>query len=93
MSSPRSPRPSSESLDLLSPNPQHAQYPFPVQNDWTNRPASTGGRYQPRRGSTASSIHSVGGALDSGFKNSMGAVREHSQNGAYTAHLGTMSRD
>jgi vacuolar protein sorting-associated protein 54 len=82
MSSPKSPRHSTESLDLLSPAPPQGQYPFPAQNDWGNRPSSTGGRYQPRRGSTASSIHSVGGVLDSGFKNSMGAVREQNQNGA-----------
>lgn len=79
-----SPRLSTESLDLLSPNPQHSQYPFPIQNDWGNRPSSTGGRYQPRRGSTASSIHSVGGVLDSGFKTNMGAVREQNQNAIST---------
>jgi hypothetical protein len=84
MSPPRSPRRSTESLDFLLPTPPQAQYPFPVQSDWENRPSSTGGRYQPRRGSTASSIHSVGGVLDSGFKNSMGAVREQNQNGGRT---------
>lgn len=84
MSSPRSPRQSTESLDLLSPTPPHTQYPFPIQDEWKIRPSSTGGRYQPRRGSTASSIHSVGGVLDSGFKNSMGAVREQNQNGRTT---------
>jgi vacuolar protein sorting-associated protein 54 len=83
MASPKSPRRSTESLDLLSPTPPQSQYPFPIQNDWGNRPSSTGGRYQPRRGSTASSIHSVGGVLDSGFKNNMGAVREQNQNGGY----------
>ena len=57
-SSPRSPRKSTESFEFLSPNIQQSQYPFP-QHDWTNRPNSTGGRYQPRRGSTASSIHSA----------------------------------
>ncbi|KAH6003404.1 hypothetical protein HBI83_201780 [Parastagonospora nodorum] len=84
MSSPRSPRRSTESLDILSPAPPQNQYPFPQQNDWVSRPSSTGGRYQPRRGSTASSIHSVGGVLDSGFKNSMGAVREQNQNAIST---------
>ncbi|KAH6638750.1 Vps54-like protein-domain-containing protein [Boeremia exigua] len=82
-SSPRSPRKSTESFELLSPVLQQSQYPFP-QHDWTNRPNSTGGRYQPRRGSTASSIHSVGGTLDSGFKSSMGAVREQSNNAIST---------
>jgi vacuolar protein sorting-associated protein 54 len=79
--SPTSPRKSTESFEFLSPNLQQSQYPFP-QHDWTNRPNSTGGRYQPRRGSTASSIHSVGGVLDAGFKSTMGAVREQSNNGA-----------
>ncbi|KAJ4377572.1 hypothetical protein N0V83_000397 [Neocucurbitaria cava] len=85
MSSPRSPRRSEESFEFLSPNPQQqASFPFPSQHDWTNRPSSTGGRYQPRRGSTASSIHSVGGMLDSGFKSSMGAVREQNHNAIST---------
>ncbi|KAH9882295.1 hypothetical protein J1614_000531 [Plenodomus biglobosus] len=86
-SPPRSPRPSSESpVELLSPNPPHAAFPFPAasQHDWTNRPNSTGGRYKPRRGSTASSIHSVGGVLDSGYRNHMGAVSEQSQNAIST---------
>ncbi|KAJ4373469.1 hypothetical protein N0V86_007608 [Didymella sp. IMI 355093] len=82
-SSPRSPRKSTESFEFLSPNLQQSQYPFP-QHDWTNRPSSTGGRYQPRRGSTASSIHSVGGVLDAGFKSSMGAVREQGNNAIST---------
>ncbi|CAO2647424.1 Nn.00g083460.m01.CDS01 [Neocucurbitaria sp. VM-36] len=80
MSSPRSPRRSEESFEFLSPNPPQSSFPFPSQHDWTNRPSSTGGRYQPRRGSTASSIHSVGGVLDSGFKSNMGAVREQNHN-------------
>ncbi|PVH95175.1 Vps54-domain-containing protein [Periconia macrospinosa] len=67
-----SPQPSIDSFDFSSPNPP--QFPFPLQHDWTNRPSSTGGRYQPRRGSTASSIHSVGGALDTAFKSSTSAI-------------------
>ncbi|RMZ68144.1 GARP complex component (Vps54) [Pyrenophora seminiperda CCB06] len=59
-------------------------FQFPIQQEWAGRPASTGGRYKPRRGSTASSIHSVGGSLDSGFKSSMGAVREQSNNAIST---------
>lgn len=83
-----SPRPSSqESFEFLSPNPNHDQFPFPQHQDWTVRPSSTGGRYQPRRGSTSSSIHSVGGALDTAFKGSMGQVREQSSNGTYTKLL------
>ncbi|KAH9875868.1 hypothetical protein IAQ61_003333 [Plenodomus lingam] len=86
-SSPRSPRRSTESFDLLSPNPpQQTTFPFPTpsQHEWANRPNSTGGRYKPRRGSTASSIHSVGGVLDSGYRNNMGAVNEQSQNAIST---------
>ncbi|KAJ4401058.1 hypothetical protein N0V91_008199 [Didymella pomorum] len=84
-SSPRSPRKSTESFEFLSPNLQQSQYPFPQHvADWTNRPNSTGGRYQPRRGSTASSIHSVGGALNTGFKSSISAVSEQSNNAIST---------
>ncbi|RYO16664.1 hypothetical protein AA0121_g6009 [Alternaria tenuissima] len=85
MSSPNSPRRSTESFEFLSPNPPQGSFPFPASNhDWTTRPSSTGGRYKPRRGSTASSIHSVGGSLDSGFKSTMGAVREQSNNAIST---------
>ncbi|KAF1848002.1 Vps54-domain-containing protein [Cucurbitaria berberidis CBS 394.84] len=84
MSSPRSPRRSEDSFEFLSPTPSQSSFPFPSQNDWTNRPSSTGGRYKPRRGSTASSIHSVGGVLDSGFKSNMGAVREQNHNAIST---------
>ncbi|KAF1962449.1 Vps54-domain-containing protein [Byssothecium circinans] len=83
MSSP-SPRRSTESFDFSSPNLPQAQFPFPQQHDWTTRPSSTGGRYQPRRGSTASSIHSVGGALDTAFKSSMGQVTEQNRNAIST---------
>ncbi|KAF2111228.1 Vps54-like protein-domain-containing protein [Lophiotrema nucula] len=83
MSSP-SPRRSVESFEFLASPPQpQTQFPFP-QHEWTNRPNSTGGRYQPRRGSTASSIHSVGGMLDSSFQGRMGAVREQSNNAIST---------
>ncbi|KAF2675682.1 Vps54-domain-containing protein [Lentithecium fluviatile CBS 122367] len=83
MSSP-SPRRSVESFELLSPNPPQSQFPFPSQHDWATRPNSTGGRYKPRRGSTTSSIHSVGGALDSAFKGSMGPLREQNHNAIST---------
>ncbi|PSN74779.1 Vps54-domain-containing protein [Corynespora cassiicola Philippines] len=78
------PRPSVESFEFLSPNVQQGQFPFPQQHDLTVRPSSTGGRYQPRRGSTASSIHSVGGILDAGFKANMGAVKEQNYNAIST---------
>ncbi|KAF2733367.1 Vps54-domain-containing protein [Polyplosphaeria fusca] len=83
MSSP-SPRRSTESFEFLnSPPSQQNQFPFP-QHDWTVRPNSTGGRYQPRRGSTSSSIHSVGGMLDTSFQGRMGAVREQNHNAIST---------
>jgi vacuolar protein sorting-associated protein 54 len=91
MSSP-SPSPSRrsvESFELLSPNPpQNSAFPFPAQQDWATRSSSTGGRYKPRRGSTASSMHSVGGTLDSAFKSTsgmaMGPVREQNHNAIST---------
>ncbi|KAF2745031.1 Vps54-domain-containing protein [Sporormia fimetaria CBS 119925] len=81
----RSPRISGESFDLLgSPSPQPNQFPFPQHHDWVRRASSAGGRHQPRRGSTASSIHSVGGVLDSSYKATMGSVREQSHNAIST---------
>ncbi|KAF1918870.1 Vps54-like protein-domain-containing protein [Ampelomyces quisqualis] len=74
----------------MSPSPlpprrsTESEPPSPTQHDGAARPSSTGGRHQPRRGSTASSIHSVGGVLDSGFQANMGAVREHNQNAICT---------
>ncbi|USP72975.1 hypothetical protein yc1106_00249 [Curvularia clavata] len=84
MSSPDASRKSTESFEFLSPNPPQGSFPLPSQHDWTSRPNSTGGRYKPRRGSTASSIHSVGGSLDNSFKSTMGAVREQSNNAIST---------
>ncbi|TVY91965.1 Vacuolar protein sorting-associated protein [Lachnellula willkommii] len=47
-----------DSFSSSSPNLSRSEYPFP-------RPgSSSSNRYQPRRGSTASSIHSIGGTLD-----------------------------
>ncbi|KAI8933030.1 hypothetical protein NX059_009679 [Plenodomus lindquistii] len=87
-SPPPSPRHSTESFEFVSPTPPQSAFPFPAaaHHDWTNRPSSTGGRYKPRRGSTASSMHSVGGALDSGYRSSssMGAVSEQSHNAIST---------
>ncbi|ORY19133.1 Vps54-like protein-domain-containing protein [Clohesyomyces aquaticus] len=86
MSTP-SPRRSVESFEYPNSPPTHlGQFPFP-QHDVTLRPSSTGGRYQPRRGSTASSIHSlhsVGGALDTSFQAKMTAVREQNHNAIST---------
>ncbi|KAH8750000.1 Vps54-like protein-domain-containing protein [Hyaloscypha sp. PMI_1271] len=50
------PRHSVDSLSPISPSPTRGEYPFPR--------TGSSGRYQPRRGSTASSIHSIGGTLD-----------------------------
>ena len=68
------PRLSADSLSPISPPPSRNEYPFPrsvprvpVWKDGRDadggRPGSSG-RYQPRRESTASSIHSIGGSLD-----------------------------
>ncbi|KAF2179860.1 Vps54-domain-containing protein [Zopfia rhizophila CBS 207.26] len=82
MSSP-SPRRSVDSFEFLNPPPApQNQFSFP-QHDWTPRPNSTG-RFPPRRGSTASSIHSVGGTLDTSFQGRMGAVRETNHNAIST---------
>ncbi|CAI6299345.1 unnamed protein product [Periconia digitata] len=82
-----SPQPSIDSFEFNSPNPP--QFPFPHQHDWTTRPNSTGGgRHPARRGSTASSIHSVGGALDTAFKTSsnpgMAPLTEQNRNAIST---------
>ncbi|KAK0663167.1 Vacuolar protein sorting-associated protein 54 [Lasiodiplodia hormozganensis] len=69
--SPRRSTDSSESPSSLSSN--RLQFPFP-QQDWTRRPSSSqSARYQStRRGSTASSIHSIGGALDTSSQRHIG---------------------
>lgn len=85
-SRPTSPRRStdgSESPSSLSSN--RLQFPFP-QQDWTRRPSSSqSARYQStRRGSTASSIHSIGGALDTSSQRHIGPVTETGQNAIST---------
>ncbi|OJD33450.1 garp complex component [Diplodia corticola] len=84
--SPRRSTDSSESPSSLSSN--RLQYPFP-QQDWTRRPSSSqSARYQStRRGSTASSIHSIGGALDTSSQRHIGPVTETGQNGAISTLL------
>jgi vacuolar protein sorting-associated protein 54 len=84
------PRLSVDSLSPISPTPSRTEYPFPrlIQNGSGNvaevltvcRPGSNG-RYQPRRGSTASSIHSIGGTLDTASH--WHGVSESSQNGKF----------
>ncbi|KAH6666870.1 Vps54-like protein-domain-containing protein [Halenospora varia] len=73
MSSPI-PRHSVDSLSPNSPSFSRHEYPFP-------RPGSSG-RYQPRRGSTASSIHSIGGTLDTASH--WHGISESSQNAIST---------
>ncbi|KAH7310321.1 Vps54-like protein-domain-containing protein [Rhexocercosporidium sp. MPI-PUGE-AT-0058] len=73
MASP-APRYSIDSLSPISPTPSRSEYPFP-------RPGSSG-RFQPRRGSTASSIHSIGGTLDTGSHRH--GLNESSQNAIST---------
>ncbi|PQE08253.1 hypothetical protein CJF31_00009510 [Rutstroemia sp. NJR-2017a BVV2] len=62
------------SVDGFSPTSPEArnEYPFP-------RPGSSSSRYGPRRGSTASSIHSIGGALDTSSQ--WHELNESGQNG------------
>ncbi|GME41820.1 Vps54-like protein [Neofusicoccum parvum] len=81
--SPRRSTESSESPSSLSSN--RLQFPFP-QQDWTRRPSSSqSARYQSaRRGSTASSIHSIGGTLDTSSQRHFAPVTESSQNAIST---------
>ncbi|KAK7555276.1 Vps54-like protein-domain-containing protein [Phyllosticta citricarpa] len=79
-----SPRRSTESLDSpasLSSN----RLPFlTAQQDWAKRPSSSqSSRYRPRRDSTASSIHSIGGSLDTSHRH-IGPVTESGQNAIST---------
>ncbi|KAL1645710.1 hypothetical protein SLS58_003594 [Diplodia intermedia] len=81
--SPRRSTDNSESPSSLSSN--RLQFPFP-QQDWTRRPSSSqSARYQStRRGSNASSIHSIGGALDTSSQRHIGPVTETGQNAIST---------
>ncbi|KAF2436877.1 Vps54-domain-containing protein [Tothia fuscella] len=78
------PNPSRDSLDssatptALSPRPES---PF-TNHEWQHRPSSS--RYQPRRGSTASSISSIGGTLDISGHTRLGTVRDTGQNAIST---------
>ncbi|KAK7545029.1 Vps54-like protein-domain-containing protein [Phyllosticta citribraziliensis] len=64
-----SPRRSTESLDSpASLSSNRLQFPT-AQQDWAKRPSSSqSSRYRPRRDSTASSIHSIGGSLDTSHR-------------------------
>ncbi|CZT49537.1 related to VPS54-subunit of VP51-54 complex, required for protein sorting at the yeast late Golgi [Rhynchosporium secalis] len=68
------PRFSIDSLSPTSPSNSRGEYPFP-------RPSSNG-RFQLRRGSTASSIHSIGGVLDT--SSHWHDLKESSQNAIST---------
>ncbi|KAI9744167.1 MAG: hypothetical protein M1818_002319 [Claussenomyces sp. TS43310] len=74
----------SSSPPLTSPvsPPRNNEYPFP-RRDSSQRPSSSG-RYKPRRGSTASSIHSIGGTLDTSISGWTHSVREAGQNAIST---------
>ncbi|GAB7360719.1 hypothetical protein MBLNU230_g0596t1 [Neophaeotheca triangularis] len=72
--------------DLTSPTSQRSAFPFPRQDSYSGPPPI---RYQPRRGSAASSISgtSIGGALDTNSHNRErrnSSVRETSQNAIST---------
>ncbi|KAK8245771.1 Vps54-like protein-domain-containing protein [Phyllosticta capitalensis] len=79
-----SPRRSTESLDSpASLSSNRLQFPT-AQPDWSKRPSSSqSSRYRPRRDSTASSIHSIGGSLDTSHRH-IGPVTESSQNAIST---------
>ena len=94
MSSTPTPRLSVDSLSPISPVFPRDEYPFPRSATWNHgradsltvdRPRSSGrpgssGRYSHgRRGSTASSINSIGGSLDTASH--WHGLNESSQNG------------
>ncbi|KAF2140252.1 uncharacterized protein K452DRAFT_352035 [Aplosporella prunicola CBS 121167] len=80
-----SPRRSTESFESPTTAPQNRlQFPFP-QQDPNRRPNSSAStRFQPRRGSTASSIHSIGGTLDTSSQRGIAPVTETGQNAIST---------
>ncbi|KAG0646473.1 Vacuolar sorting-associated chloroplastic [Hyphodiscus hymeniophilus] len=55
-------RQSVDSLSPVSPSPSRSEHP--LRNEYPFPRPGSSGRYRPRRGSTTSSIHSVGGSLD-----------------------------
>lgn len=59
--------------------PPSNQYPFP-QIDSAKRPG-LGGRYDTRRGSTASSITSIGSIMDSSMHDGASSIAESGSNG------------
>lgn len=77
-------RPSSDSINSPRASLPHSQSEsyFP-RFESSSRNASIS-RYNPRRGSTASSIHSIGGALDTAHGGWSEAVREAGQNAIST---------
>ncbi|KAF2841306.1 Vps54-domain-containing protein [Patellaria atrata CBS 101060] len=82
MSSP-SLRKSLENNESPSSNSSRNQYPFPQQPEWPPKPTA-GGTWQGRRGSTASSISSIGGSLDTSFHSRPSTVTESGQNAIST---------
>lgn len=77
MSSP-APRRSADNHGSPISSPSSSQYPFP-QIDISQRPRSSG-RYNRRRGSTSSSITSIGGILDTATTGA-DSIAEASNNG------------
>ncbi|QSZ32735.1 hypothetical protein DSL72_002314 [Monilinia vaccinii-corymbosi] len=78
----RSPAASQFSVESLSPVSLRNEYPFP-------RPGSSSGRLRPRRESTASSIHSVGGTLDTASR--WHNLNESGQNGTFLEWIGELA--
>jgi hypothetical protein len=98
MASP-APRHSVDSLSPVSPSPTRNEYPFPrsveawgfdvITEVLTPRRPGSSSRYQPRRGSTASSIHSIGGTLDTA--SNWHGLNESGQNGKTRSELDCLS--
>ncbi|KAF2402972.1 putative GARP complex component [Trichodelitschia bisporula] len=71
-----------ENLEATSPStPTLYSDSYFSNHDWSARPPN---RYQPRRGSTASSISSIGGTLDMSAQSRPSAVRDTGQNAIST---------
>ncbi|KAI9722973.1 MAG: hypothetical protein M1812_001422 [Candelaria pacifica] len=78
----QTPRTPSGYFPSPSPSLGSGQFPFP-QYDTPSR-SGAAGRYRPRQGSTASSISSIGGVLDTTAQSKITSTREAGQNAIFT---------
>ncbi|KAI9822654.1 MAG: hypothetical protein M1827_000373 [Pycnora praestabilis] len=81
MSSP-APRTPLDKLSTPISASQSSEYPFPQYESPSK--ASPNDRYRPRRGSTASSLNTIGGVLDTSIQGRNPALRESGQNAIST---------